>query len=95
MKHSENRTMADFAKAIRYCHDVQLIDKWFSDFVSQHPLDEPFGTEEEIKLMMAVRILQQKEVVSRRIESNTLTQLAKVMRDLTVIEEEQEIQTEK
>jgi hypothetical protein len=88
--------MQDFAKAIRYSHETLLIDNWFSDFISQHDLDQPIGNEEDIKLLMAVKILQNKDIVSRKLESGTLSQLAKLMRETSVIEEEQEpAQTEK
>ena len=94
MKSSVNRIMQDFAKAIRYSHEVQLIDNWFSDFISQHDMDQPFGNEDEIKLFMAVKILQEKEVVSRKLESNTLSHLANIMREIVVVEKEP-VQTEK
>jgi hypothetical protein len=45
--------MEDFAKAIRYSHETRLIDDWFTDFISQHDLEAPYGNEDEIKLFMA------------------------------------------
>jgi hypothetical protein len=82
--------MEDFAKAIRYSHETRLIDDWFTDFISQHDLEAPYGNEDEIKLFMAVKILQKTDVVSRKLESGTLSQLAKLMRETPVIEEQEE-----
>jgi hypothetical protein len=73
--------MKDLKKAIQRCYPTRLVENWFRDFSAQRRYDSNYyRSENELKLIMAFRVLQEDGVSCRSLKCADLEHLANIIR---------------